>query len=74
MNGERSDALGGRVREGAGFHCAHGDLHVYSKILDWKPFEYYTMEQSVLSLTYISTRRLIHVENGTRVGVYLTMP
>lgn len=71
---ERIDDTGGRVQEGSGFHCAHGDLHVYSKILDWKPFEYYTLEQSVLGLTYISTRRLIPLETGTRVGVYLTAP
>ena len=72
--GERTDKGGGRVQEGSGFHCAHGDLHVYSKILDWKPFEYYTMEQSALGLNYISTRRLIPLENGTRVGIYLTAP
>jgi uncharacterized protein YndB with AHSA1/START domain len=71
--GERTDE-GGRVREGSSFHCAHGDLHVYSRILDWKPFEYYTMEQSALGLSYISTRRLTPLENGTRVGVYLTAP
>ncbi len=72
--GERTDAEGGRVQEGSGFHCAHGDLHVYSKILDWKPFEYYTMQQSVMGLSYLSTRRLTPIENGTRVGIYLTMP
>jgi len=71
---ERTDEKGGRVREGSGFHCAHGDLHVYSKILDWRPFEYYTLEQSVVGLTYVSTRRLMPLEKGTRVGVYLTMP
>ena len=62
------------MQEGSGFHCAHGDLHVYSKILDWKPFEYYTMEQSALGISYRSTRRLIPLEKGTRVGIYLTMP
>ena len=71
---ERIDTLGGRVGEGTGLHCAHGDLHVYSKILDWKPFEYYTMEQSVMGLSYVSTRRLMPLENGTRVGIYLTRP
>jgi uncharacterized protein YndB with AHSA1/START domain len=70
---ERTD-IGGRVREGSGFHCAHGDLHVYSKILDWKPFEYYTMEQSAVGLSYVSTRRLIPLETGTRLGIYLTEP
>ena len=71
---ERVDLLGGRIGEGAGLHCAHGNLHVHSKILDWKPFEYYTMEQSVMGLTYLGTRRLTPIENGTRLGVYLTMP
>ena len=72
--GERTDNLGGRVREDAGFHCAHGDLHVHSKILDWKPFDYYTMDQAALGLTYRATRRLASLENGTRLAVYLTMP
>lgn len=71
---ERADLLGGRVREGSGFHCAHGDLHIYSKILDWKPFEYYTMEQSALGISYVTTRRLTPLEPGTHLGVYLTMP
>ena len=72
--GERTDVLGGRVREDAGFHCAHGDLHIHSKILDWKPFEYYTMDQAALGLTYRSTRRLIPIENGTRLAVYSSKP
>lgn len=72
--GERTDNLNGRVREDSGFHCAHGDLHVYSKILDWKPFDYYTMEQSVMGLTYLSTRRLFQGGNGTQVGIYLGQP
>jgi len=72
--GERTDTSGGRIREGSGFHCAHGDLHVYSKILDWKPFEYYTMYQSVMGLTYNCTRRLTPTENSTRLSIYLSMP
>jgi hypothetical protein len=71
---ERIDTLGGRVREDAGFHCAHGNLHIYSKILDWKPFEYYTLQQSALGISYMCTRRLTPLENGTRLGVYLTKP
>jgi len=71
---ERTDTSGGRIREGSGFHCAHGDLHVHSKILDWKPFEYYTMDQTALGLSYISTRRLTQLDHGTRLSVYLTRP
>lgn len=72
--GERTDKMGGRVGEGAGFHCAHGELHVYGKVLDWKPFDYYTLEQSAAGLNYIATRRLVPLEEGTRVGVYLSKP
>ena len=71
---ERVDGAGGRVREGSGFHCAHGNVHIYSKVLDWKPFEYYTLEQSALGISYIATRRLTPLEHGTSVGVYVTMP
>jgi len=71
---ERTDALGGRVREDAGFHCAHGDVHFHNRILDWKPFDYYTMNQEALGLTYHQTRRLIPIDNGTRFAIYLTKP
>ncbi len=72
--GERTDPAGGRVQAGSGFHCAHGDLHVLSKILDWKPFEYYTMKQSALGISYVCTRRLIPVDRGTHLAIYLSMP
>ena len=71
---ERIDTLGGRVREDAGFHCAHGDLHIYSKVLDWKPFDYYTLKQSVPGISYICTRSLTPLETGTHLGVYLSKP
>jgi len=71
---ERTDALGGRVREEAQFHCAHGDLHVYNKVVDWKPFEYYTLLQSVNSLEYFQTRRLIPTKDGSRLCVYASKP
>lgn len=72
---ERSDRLGGRVRERAQFHCAHGDLHVDNEVLDWKPFEYYTVRQIIRNaLEYMHTRRLIPTENGTRLCVYSSQP
>jgi hypothetical protein len=72
----RTDLLGGRVRENAEFHCAHGELNIHSKILDWKPYEYYTLDQSIplFSINYIQTRRLTPVENGTRIQIYLSKP
>jgi len=74
---ERTDLLGGRVGEDAGFHCAHGDMHFYSKIYDWKPFEYYTFSQIAEPFggaEYVQTRRLIPLENGTRLLVCLSAP
>jgi uncharacterized protein YndB with AHSA1/START domain len=73
---ERSDYLGGRVREESQFHCAHGDLHVHSKVIDWKPFEYYTLLQAVNvnSIEYLHTRRLVPTERGTRLYVYAGQP
>lgn len=72
--GKRTDNLGGRVRENAEFHCAHGDLNIFSKILDWKPYEYYTMDQSAMGITYTQTRRLIPTEHGTCVAIYMSKP
>ncbi|RIK29926.1 MAG: hypothetical protein DCC56_11150 [Anaerolineae bacterium] len=71
---ERIDTLGGRVREEAGFHCAHGEVHFYNKIVDWKPFEYYTMSQEAMGLNYLQTRRLIPIDNGTRFALYISKP
>lgn len=71
---ERTDTLGGRVREDAGFHCAHGEIHFHNKVLDWKPFEYYSMSQQAFGLTYRQTRQLIPIDNGTRFALYLTKP
>jgi hypothetical protein len=37
---------GGRTRSGAITHCVHGkDIAMREKILDWKPFDYFTVEQ-----------------------------
>ena len=74
---ERTDGLGGRMREQVDVHCAHGDAHFYAKILDWKPFEYYTFLQRAEpfgNIEYDQTRRLIQIENGTRLVVTLSKP
>ncbi len=73
---ERIDNLGGRVRENTEFHCAHGELNLYNKVIDWNPYEYYTINQSVplASVVYHQTRRLIPTEKGTHVAIYLSKP
>ena len=42
---ERTDALGGRMQPETTYHCAHGQAHFFTRILDWKPFDFYTVEQ-----------------------------
>lgn len=74
---KRTDALGGRVRENAGYHCAHGEMNFYAKIVDWKPFDYYTFSQIAEpfgNVEYLQMRRLIPLENGTRLQVNLSKP
>jgi len=51
----RDDDLGGRVREGSRFHCAHSQADFFNKIVDWKPFEYYTVIQNAAGLEYYRT-------------------
>ena len=48
-HGQRFVAIvrpGGRTRAGAVTHCVHGkDIAMRERILDWKPFDYFTVEQ-----------------------------
>jgi len=44
---ERTDALGGRYQQETAYHYAHGETHFFNTILDWKPFEYYTLRQKI---------------------------
>ena len=74
---ERTDTMGGRIREEAQFHCAHEESHFYAKMVDWKPFEYYTIRQRAEpfgNVEYFQTRRLIPLENGTRLVVTMSKP
>jgi hypothetical protein len=63
---------GGRTGVGASNHCAHGKNLVLETILDWKPFEYYTVEYPMA----IQSHNLEPLPNGTRLNVYfkLKMP
>ena len=74
---ERTDKMGGRIREEAQFHCAHEESHFYARMVDWKPFEYYTIRQRAEpfgNIEYFQTRRLIPLENGTRLLITMSSP
>jgi hypothetical protein len=63
---------GGRMGVGASNHCAHGKNLVLETILDWKPFEYYTIEYPMAIQTYY----LGSLGERTQLNVYfkLKMP
>jgi len=64
---KRIDDLGGRIGEKSKFHCAHGDFAYDFKIVDWKPFDYFTdlAQDSVTGLEYYETNYFIPSETGT---------
>lgn len=65
---EATDKIAGRMDEGAVYVCAHGDTKILQPVLDWRPFEYYTIEMPMPGgLSVKITTRLIPVEGGTRV-------
>ena len=65
---ERTDELGGRYQQETTYHCAHGETHFFNTILDWKPFEYYTLRQKIsLGFDTIQTRKLTPTEQGTKL-------
>lgn len=72
----RTDDRGGRMREGAQFHCAHGDLEFNYRIVDWKPFDYFTIQQtdSATHLEYYETYHFIPTEDGTRFMSCVSKP
>jgi len=72
---ERTDALGGRTQPETTYHCAHGETQFFNKILDWKPFEYYTIHQRIDGfLEYMQSRVLTPTEKGTRLSFYTDEP
>ncbi|MGH7900813.1 MAG: SRPBCC family protein, partial [Thermodesulfobacteriota bacterium] len=61
----------GRLGIGSEYHCAHGDLVVTQSIVDWKPFDYMTLDVVVSKDQFFRlTTRLTPIEGGTRVSWY----
>ena len=72
---ERTDSLGGRTQPETAFHCVHGDTEFFNRVLDWKPFDYYTLQVRLKGLAeYIQSRVLTPSENGTQLTFYTTKP
>jgi hypothetical protein len=71
----REDNLSGRTGEGANFHCAHSSGDFYNKVVDWKPFEHYTVRQSgIAGLEYFRMIRLVAHETQTKFQCCFSPP
>jgi hypothetical protein len=72
---ERTDSLGGRFQTDTTYHCAHGQVHFFNRILDWKPFEYVSLEQNInIGIMLVQTRRLDESPAGTKILIYIRRP
>jgi hypothetical protein len=72
---KRTDDLGGRTRPGASFHCSHSSGDFFNKVVDWKPFSYYTVQQHVSGdIEYFRTIRLEYDGKVTKFGMYVSKP
>jgi hypothetical protein len=72
---ERTDSLGGRFQSETTYHCAHDEIIFFNKILDWKPFEYVSLEQTIsIGIKLVQTRRLHETPIGTKIIFYVCKP
>jgi hypothetical protein len=72
---ERTDSLGGSFQTEATYHCAHGEIHFFNRILDWKPFEYVSLEQNIsVGIKLVQTRRLYVTSTGTKIIFHVRKP
>ena len=67
------DRTNGRIGTGASYQCAHGKNTSIHTIVDWQPFEQYTIEILISSgVSGLSTTRLTPIEKGTKVTVLIS--
>ena len=72
---ERTDTLGGRFQPETQYHCAHGDVHFFNKILDWKPFEYVSLEQNInVGIKLVQTRWVRETPSGSKIVFHILEP
>ncbi|MEK6222918.1 MAG: DUF2652 domain-containing protein [Chloroflexota bacterium] len=68
----------GRIEEGAVYHCVHGEVKVHETIVDWKPFEYVTVESFNKAWNVVSNVRIsIHIspsDTGSNIAVLMRAP
>jgi uncharacterized protein YndB with AHSA1/START domain len=72
---ERTDSLGGRFQADTTYHCAHGEIHFFNRILDWNPFDYVSLEQNIsIGIKLVQTRWLHESPTGTKIVFHVRKP
>ena len=64
---------GGRTGPGTANHCVHGKNAVIETILDWKPFNYYTVKITGIPISVVETESLEEIESGTRLRAHIRL-
>lgn len=61
---------GGRRGIGATNHCVHGAGASLEEVLDWRPFEYFTLKNSMAGLpSWVTTEEVMATDTGSRVTI-----
>ncbi len=61
---------GGRRGIGATNHCVHGAGASLEEVLDWRPFEYFTLKNSMAGVpSWVTTEEVAPTEAGSRVTI-----
>ncbi len=71
---KRVDELGGRTRLESKFHCAHSSGDFFNTVVDWKPFDYYTVSQNPGGVEYYRTIRLDYDGAVTKFSMHVSKP
>jgi uncharacterized protein YndB with AHSA1/START domain len=74
---QRIDEVPSDGRRGVGTrnHCVHGDGATLEEILDWRPFDYVTLQSTVPGvLRFVSMTELRPTEAGTHVTIRIQRP
>jgi uncharacterized protein YndB with AHSA1/START domain len=72
------DAVGNRRGVGATNHCMHGKNEIVEEVLDWRPFDYFTLRSTMATpagpLKFLTTFELEPGANGTLVHMRFGAP
>jgi hypothetical protein len=73
---DRVDQMNPRGRRGPGTtnHCAHGKDVIVEEVLDWRPFDYFTVRFVLFGFPIDETAELAATDGGTRVTLRQKIP